>query len=247
MRPRARRGLERVALALAIGLGLASGCRSDHEGAPAPAETTAENDRTPALPPLELSDDSENLLLTWVDESGDFHVVENVGDVPPDRRERVRVVVTTETAGTGSTVYVANLSQKLPDGTYGVATMARSEWEKIGAEKRETRLEALSPKRRELEREREPPVAAGPVSAIVYGADWCKPCHDAERHLKSLGVQVTKKDIEQSRAARAEMEAKLKKINRSGASIPVIDVAGRLFVGFSPGALSQAVKLARGK
>jgi glutaredoxin len=83
------------------------------------------------------------------------------------------------------------------------------------------------------------------VTAIVYGADWCKPCHEAERYLRSLGVAVTKKDIEESRAAQAEMREKLARVNRAGAGIPVIDVMGKIFVGYSPGPLKQAVDAAR--
>jgi glutaredoxin len=83
------------------------------------------------------------------------------------------------------------------------------------------------------------------VTAIVYGADWCKPCHDAERYLKSLGVRVTKKNIEESRAAQAEMQQKLARAQRSGSSIPVIDVMGRILIGYSPGSLKQAVEAAK--
>ena len=83
------------------------------------------------------------------------------------------------------------------------------------------------------------------VTAIVYGADWCKPCHEAERYLRSLGVAVTKKNIEESRAAQAEMREKLLRVNRAGAGIPVIDVMGKIFVGYSPGPLKQAVDAAR--
>jgi glutaredoxin len=79
----------------------------------------------------------------------------------------------------------------------------------------------------------------------VYGADWCKPCHDAERYLKSLGVAVTKKNIEESRAAQAEMQEKLARSNRAGSSIPVIDVMGKIFIGYSPQSLRQAVEAAR--
>ena len=68
---------------------------------------------------------------------------------------------------------------------------------------------------------------------------------DLERYLKSLGVSVTKKNIEESRAAQAEMQQKLARANRSGSSIPVIDVMGRIFVGYSPGSLKQAVEAAR--
>jgi hypothetical protein len=42
------------------------------------------------------------------------------------------------------------------------------------------------------------------------------------------------------------MQEKLAKAHRQGGSIPVIDVMGQLFVGFSEGALKAAVARARG-
>jgi glutaredoxin len=148
-------------------------------------------------------------------------------------------------------VYVANLADKRPDGTYAVTTLPRAEWEKLGADRRKTRLEALAPGQLPAPADPSPPgagaapEASAAISAIVYGADWCKPCHDAERYLKSLGVSVTKKNIEESRAAQAEMREKLARVQRSGAGIPVIDVMGKIFVGYSPGPLKQAVDAAR--
>jgi glutaredoxin len=200
------------------------------------------------------------LLLTWVSDEGDFHVVESIGLVPEGRRKQVRVVVTDQASGTGATVYVADLTAKQSDGTYPVATLPRAEWEKLGADRRKTRLEALAPGQPAPDPATASPQPAdsngtgvgdqgpahlgGGISAIVYGAEWCKPCHDAERYLKSLGVSVTKKDIEESRAAQAEMQQKLVRVNRAGAGIPVIDVMGKIFVGFSPGSLKQAVDAA---
>jgi glutaredoxin len=144
-------------------------------------------------------------------------------------------------------VYVANLREKKADGTYPVTSMPRSEWDELGAKNRKARLEALAPSAM-------PPAApsssaaavAGDVSAIVYGASWCGPCHQAEALLKSLGVKVTKKDIEENPSAGAEMREKLQRVHRQGGSIPVIDVMGQILIGFSPGALRAAVDHARG-
>ena len=230
-------------------LGASSACRSQADpltdvgaSAPVPAESEA-------LPHLELTDETPNLLLTWLGEEGDFHVVEKIDAIPPERRHQVRVVVTDRGAGTGQIVYVADLGAKRADGTYPVSTLPRGEWEKLGADLRKTRMESLAPGQPGAgdppAGPESPAALAGAISAIVYGADWCKPCHDAERYLKSLGVAVTKKNIEQSRAAQAEMQEKLARANRAGASIPVIDVMGRIFVGYSPGPLKQAVDAAK--
>jgi glutaredoxin len=235
----------------AVALAMALSCR----GNPAPgAAASAQASAAPAgaLPGLKLSDDTPNLLLTWISEDGDFHVEEAIDKVPEDRRSHVRVVPTDQVEGSGSSVYVADLTVKRPDGTYAVSTLPRSEWEKLGADLRKTRMEALAPSAKPLPPEgaagagdAQQASAKGAISAIIYGADWCKPCHDAQRYLESLGVSVTKKNIEESRAAQAEMQEKLARSHRAGSSIPVIDVMGRIFVGYNPGSLKQAVDAAR--
>ena len=202
------------------------------------------------LPALTLKEDTPNLLLTWIDEQGDFHVVQKPSEVPAASRGDVRVVVADKVEGTTDLVYVANLNQAGPDGTYRTKTITRAQWDELGAKRRKARLEALAPSAT-------PPAAssadaasrahapAGSVLAIVYGADWCKPCHDAERYLRGRGVNVIKKDIEESEAAAQEMKQKLARAGMAGASIPVIDVMGRILVGFSPGALDRAVQAAQ--
>lgn len=249
----------------AVALAGALSCR----GNPTPGATaSAPASAAPAeaLPGLKVSDDTPNLLLTWISGDGDFHVEESISKVPEDRRSRVRVVPTDQAEGSGASVYVADLTVKRPDGTYAVSSLPRGEWEKLGADLRKTRMEALAPGAQDAAGTPRSPSGASPegaagagnaaadaqhasangaISAIIYGADWCKPCHDAQRYLESLGVSVTKKNIEESRAAQAEMQEKLARSNRAGSSIPVIDVMGRIFVGYNPGSLKQAVDAAR--
>lgn len=190
---------------------------------------------TEELPPLELRDDTPGLLLTWVDEQGDFHIAQTPSQVPESARETVRVVVQGKPAGTAESVYVANLRQKGADGRYPVRTMKRSEWDEHGAARRRARLAELEPPV-----QTPPPDAAGGV--IIYGADWCKPCHLAENYLRQRKVPVVMKDIEEDPEAHAEMKRKLAAANLRGASIPVIDVGGTLVVGFSPRTLDAALK-----
>jgi glutaredoxin len=212
------------------------------------------------LPPFELKDDTPNLLLTWVNEKGDFFVVRAPDKVPEQGRTAVRVVRTDVEAGTLDLVYVADLSKKRPDGTYPVKTQTRASWEELGAARRKARLEALAP----------PPSASAEVPTapsgnpaapttpgapgknanasivvIIYGASWCRPCHDAAAYLKQRGVTVIQKDIEENDGAAQEMRSKLARAGRSGASIPVIDFMGQLMVGFSRGALDRAIENAQ--
>ena len=218
--------------------------------APKPAE----------LPALEVKADTPNLLITWIDDKGDFHVAQKPADVPTEGRSTVRVVVTSRAEGTGNLVYVANLDETTANGAYRLKTMPRAEWEELGASKRKARLEALAPSALpsnppppgDAPGDGKPPASgagskapATGVVAIIYGADWCKPCHDAERYLKQRGATVIKKDIEANEVAADEMRKKLERVGRGGASIPVIDIMGQIQVGFSPAALEQALATAR--
>lgn len=230
-----------AALCLLWGCGK-DGSKEEAPGSPAP--------KPRELPALSVKADTPNLLLTWIDEQGDFHVVQKPSEVPPAARSEVRVVVADRIEGTGDLVYVANLNETAPDGTYRIKTMTRAAWDEIGAKRRKARLEALAPPSAAPPPSASaapsaPATAAGPLMAIVYGAEWCKPCHDAERYLKGRGVTVVKKDIEENEAAAAEMRRKLERAGMPGASIPVIDVMGRILVGFSPGALDRALQAAR--
>jgi glutaredoxin len=181
------------------------------------------------------------VLFTWVDEKGSFHLAEAATDVPAPARKQVRVVVDGKSVGSPQYVYVADLTET-HEGKYPLLSMPRTEWESIGKAGREQQVAELRPK--------EEPSAQGQladlqVDAIIYGADWCKPCHLAEDYLKSKGKKVIKKDIEEDPKAAEEMQAVLKSAGLSGSSIPVLNVGGTILRGFSAKAIDAA--LARSK
>lgn len=245
---RPSRGMACLLLALAV---LTSACHKKDSEDPDPSGTAPKSNDLPAL---ELRDDTPNLLLTWVDDKGDFHVVQKPADVPKENRERVRVVVTTREEGTGKFVYVTDLTKAQANGTYPIRTMSRAEWDETGASRRKARLEALAPSKAppaapSAAASGEPgvPGAAGQrVVAIIYGASWCKPCHDAARYLKEHGATVIEKDIESSELYAAEMRGKLQKAQiPPSSSIPIIDVGGQIMVGFSPSAIDRALEAAQ--
>src|SRR5438552_17887521 len=79
--------------------------------------------------PFAVKDDTEGLLLTWIDEKGDFHVEQKVTDVPLVGRDAVRVVDPNREEGThGDRVLVADLRVAGSDGTYPVRAMTREEF-----------------------------------------------------------------------------------------------------------------------
>ena len=222
-----------------------------HEKAHSDATNDSAAPKAQELPALSVKADTPNLLITWIDDKGDFHVVDKPASVPAEARKTVRVVVTDKEAGTGEQVYVADLNETQADGSYRIKTMSRSAWDELGASRRKARLEALAPPTAPATA---PSASAGPgiakapsgsVVAVIYGASWCKPCHDAEAYLRQHGVNVVKKDIEENEAAAGEMKRKLERAGMGGASIPVIDIMGRILIGFSPSALDRALEAAR--
>jgi glutaredoxin len=212
------------------------------------AQLAAEDKRAKAtLPPLALTDGTPDLLLTWLDKNGDPHEVAKPADVPMEGRDLVRVIIATKDEGTGEQLYVANLTVKSPDGTYPVATMTRVEWEATMAKRREALLAARAPPAGEPPAPpggsagQSAPSPQGPLTVIVYGAAWCEACHQAVAHLKQRHIPVVEKDIEKDPSAEAEMRAKLARAGIRTGSIPIIDVKGRILVGYEPHALDQAI------
>ena len=238
-----------IALALALAAPAASaGCKEKSDDGTAPQATAAE------LPALELRDDTPNLMLTWIDDKGDAHVELRPSDVPAEGRTMVRAVLSDREEGTRDVFYVADLTQKRADGAYAVKAMRRLEWEAQIAQRREAYLARTAPPPPAVPAGSAGPAPGSPaarpdpsgLTVIIYGASWCRPCHDAADYLRGKGVAVVMKDIEESPAAGVEMREKLEKTHQRGGSIPIIDVRGQILVGFSPSALDRAVARAAG-
>lgn len=193
---------------------------------------------TKEFPPLLLREDTPNLLLTYIDDRGNFRTTQNLRDIPEAFQDPVRVILTSQDEGTSTDLlYAANLGEKNPDGTYRVRTMTRAEWE-AAATRRRTPSSASSTTAVP------PSLPQGKV--IVYGASWCKPCHEAQGFLQSQGVPFIYHDIEEEEEARKEMNRKLERAALRKGTIPVLDVKGRILVGYSPSSLRSALKEAFG-
>ena len=192
--------------------------------------------------------DSQGLLLTWFDDFGDFHVAQSVADVPTNRREHVRVIDPSKADGTkDDRIFVADLRQAQPDGRFPIRITTRAEFEKLARANSQSTGPIASAAHStapnpEMPTQQAPDVPANPQSpVIIYGAEWCQPCHQAAAYLKRKGVKVVEKDIEADPAAGREMRAKLARAGLHGGSIPVIDVHGRMLIGFSQSAMDQAL------
>ena len=183
-----------------------------------------------------VTDASADLLLTWIDDKGEFHVEQKVADVPVGARDVVRVADPVKDPPKLDDVFVADLRNAGAGGAYPVRTMSRTEFEKIAVERRQKNGGVLAAKGADSAS----PAAARPT-VIIYGASWCGPCHQAAAYLKRRGVPFIEKDIEQDGGAAREMQAKLATAGMRGGSIPVIDVRGKMLVGFDERAMERAL------
>lgn len=204
---------------------------------------------------LVVKDGSEGLLLTWIDEKGDFHVEQKVTDVPLVGRDSVRVVDPNKDEGThDGKIFVADLRTARPDGTYPVRAMTRADFDALALERRQKHgltlasafdAAAMPQTGPDLGNTSTAPVAPVDPSAqapvIIYGASWCGACHEAARYLRTKNIPYVEKDIEKDGAAAREMQRKLAKNGLRGGSIPVIDVHGKVMVGFNAQEVDDAL------
>jgi glutaredoxin len=251
-----RRRHEEAARVVVAGIVLLFAC------APACKRHEAATKAEDAPASLVVKDSSEGLLFTWIDEKGDFHIEDKAKDVPLAGRDAVRVVDPTTYDGTHpDRVLVADLRTAGPDGSYTVKTETRADFDHLAEERRIKNGPTLS-NTPPIPENPAPgsPLGASPAGAasslasnggdpspasrpavILYGASWCGPCHQAAAYLKQKGIAFVEKDIEEDANAAREMQAKLARAGMHGGSIPVIDVRGKLMVGFNPQEVDSAL------
>ncbi len=76
------------------------------------------------------------------------------------------------------------------------------------------------------------------LKVIVYVTSWCPACRMTTDYLKKKDIPFTVKDVEKNDAYMREM------IQKVGAyrGVPVLDINGRILLGFNPQVLDQLAK-----
>ena len=73
---------------------------------------------------------------------------------------------------------------------------------------------------------------------IVYSTSSCPWCHRAKDYLKEHKIKFTDKNVAEDDAARDEM------VEKSGQmGVPVLDIDGKIIIGFDQEAIDKALKL----
>jgi glutaredoxin len=231
-----------IRVLLALALLAPAGCRKPRPEAPAAAAQ---------LPPLEVARGGR-WLFTYADAAGGFVTVDDPQAVPAESRAVVRVTDPGKAGDRrdGVAVYVVDLNALLERGKVGAQVLSREGFE-TGA------LARLPPGASSAY----PPVVpggpavppppgtpppgvspppAGPAGnaatsqavVVLYGTSWCPACKAARQYLSEHKIPFADKDIERDAAASNELREKAARLGVPADRIPILDVRGRLLIGF---------------
>jgi glutaredoxin 3 len=231
---------------LAALLALAAvGCRKPKPEVPAAAASLPPLEIT-AEPPGAAATDARAVrwLYTYADAEGRFVTTDDPKSVPAGSRRLVRV---TEPARAGErhegvAVYVADLDALASKGRVQARVVSREAFES-GA------LAQLPPGESSVfpgvvpGPPAVPPGAApaagspaaapgAPVVVTLYGTSWCPACKAARQYLREQNVPFAEKDIERDPVAARELREKAARLGVPADRIPILDVRGRLLIGF---------------
>jgi glutaredoxin len=181
-------------------------------------------------------------LFTYAEPKGTFATTDKPESVPEDARAMVRVFdpsAPEKTPGSGR-VYVTNLNDVLSKGRAPAKPMSREAFETAALAAHPTGesspLAAQTMKPVPMPATdagaAAPPPAGGPPVVTIYGTSWCGACKAARQYFTSRKIPFADKDIEKDADAARELQTKAAKMGIPTDRVPVIDVRGRLLLGF---------------
>ncbi len=218
-------------------MGAAAACKKS--APPAPPATVAS--KAPEAP-VTFSKESP-LLFTYVEPKGTFATTDKADDVPENARRLVRVVDPSKPPPDkqdSTKVYAVDLTELLGGGKAQGRLLSREAFE-TGA------LAQLPPgESSPMAGPHGPPLAdelaagvdAGAVApggapvVTLYGTPWCGACKAAKQYLASKHIPFAYKDIENDPAAAKELQVKAARMGIPTDRVPILDVRGRLLLGF---------------
>ena len=188
-------------------------------------------------PPREVNKDSA-LLFTYVEPSGMFATTNKADNVPEVTRRVVRVMGQANGATPSrntSEVDVLDLRELLANGKTRTRVMAREAFETGALAQLPPRdsCPLAGPHRPALPEQPERADSPGELPIVIlYGTPWCEACQAARRYLISNLIPFISKDIENDPSAARELQAKASRFGISADRVPILDVRGRLLVGY---------------
>jgi glutaredoxin len=229
-----------LSLSLVLVLVLAgASCRRSAPDAPAPTRAAPQT--------LEVLKDGR-WLFTYVESNGQFATTDKPETVPEVARHMVRVFDPANPPPKNADspeVHVTDLNLLMKSGKAPAKPLSREAFETAAMGQLppgETSALAARPAGAGTEAP-PPPVALGgdggaamavggtPV-VTVYGTSWCGACRAARQYLTEHKIPFADKDVERDPAAARELADKAAKMGVPTDRVPVIDVRGRLLLGF---------------
>jgi glutaredoxin len=186
-------------------------------------------------------------LFTYVDPTGTFTTTDKPDSVPAGSRAIVRVFDPSDASSKtndATLVYVVNINELLRLDKVRARPLSRDAFETAA-------LAQLPPGESSslASRPAAPPpplpgaggdggaspalASAGGIPVVtIYGTSWCGACRAARQYLTEKKIPFADKDIERDPAAARELADKASKVGVPTDRVPVIDVRGRLLLGF---------------
>jgi glutaredoxin len=226
--------LAAFAVVAALVTGSLPGCKKAVPEAPPPTARS--------LPALEVTADGK-WLFTYADDSGRFVTTDDQSKVPPAARRMVRVIDPAKAADRADlvSVYVVDLDDLAKKGKVPARALSREAFETAALLQlppgESSPFPGPGPGGGAPAPAAEPGVAPplpppGAAVVTVYGASWCGACKQARAYLRERRIPFADKDIEKDEAAARELREKAGRLGVPADRIPIIDVRGRLLVGF---------------
>lgn len=213
---------------LAVAL-LAPGCKKS-----APPRPMVVANHQPST--LEVTKD-QSLLYTYPEENGTFATADKAEEIPEKVRRMVRVVDPAKPTGPDPTrVLVVDINELLSAGKAQGHYLSREAFETSA-------MAQLPPGESSLVTgQHGPPLPTdlemgdagigGIPVVILYGTPWCGACKTAKQYLSSHKIPFAYKDIENDPQALRELTEKAAKLGIPTDRVPILDVRGRLLIGF---------------
>ena len=183
-------------------------------------------------------------LFTYAEPKGTFATTDKPDSVPETARALVRVFdpsAPEKTPGAGR-VYVTNLNDVLSKGRATARPMSREAFETAALAAHptgessplaaQTMHPAPIPAIDGGAAAPSPAVAGGPPVVTIYGTSWCGACRAARQYFTARKIPFADKDVERDADAARELADKAAKMGVPTDRVPVIDVRGRLLLGF---------------
>ncbi|MDX2021767.1 MAG: glutaredoxin domain-containing protein [Deltaproteobacteria bacterium] len=208
---------------------LVPACRKEVPATPPPAAESK---------PVEVAKDG-GWLFTYATPEGEFCTVEAPDQVPEVSRGVVRAINPKDNpAAARSEVLVVDVAKLLDKG--------KTPAKRVGRDLFETQALALLPPGASSILADRPSDADGgaadetnnlngrQAAVILYGTSWCGACRTARQYFIAKNIPFVDKDVEKDAAAADELQKKAARLGVSTDRVPILDVRGRLLIGFDP-------------